>query len=1510
MDEYDDLEAQGNSIIFIYNANVLDESMQHATVSLNLVPPQDHRQLDGIHSSGPDSPQTAYTIPTARRPGTVPRMAIPATRTPIGTSGRHTAVEIPMIDGPSSRPQSSRSNNGIQIGRRRSTSFTTQRPRSNSIPLDEAYSRAPFHQNNMNDDEMLSHDVPGEAEDQFDEVLGEETYAPISASREGFLDSPTLDSSPQDHLKPPSAIQRHRSTTKTSLDERLRSTKRRSIQSIHRRSRSKSRGHRGSSSIAGDHFTSNDLVPPSPAMSLSYPHSIAPASPVNVVGDLNQTSILHVQKLLTQMLVEEEIENVDAWQKALMPILLKIADTLDPDVRGMGDDIDVRSYVKIKRLPGGTEADSTYISGVVFTKNLALKRMPRTISNPRVMLITFPVEYHHSEMQLMSLDPMIAQGKEYIHNLVMRIVSHKPSVVVIGNTVSGIALDYLLQYGISTLYNVKPSVIEALSRCCEADIISSIDKLSSNPELGRCAQFSVRTSVHDLIPGHKKTLVYLNGCPAELGCTVVLRGADMQTLSRIKRVLDFMIYVAYNLKLETSFMYDNLINIPSLTDISDESTEMSIQSTDEVQKSDSTVYDNEIREFRKIILSSSPCVKFPPPELLVKAREAEISANRLRQEHEKARAEEQRAVKLETQKETNGTSEPSDPEKVPQDPEKPLSEPPDQAAPPAEFSQESYQRRVNNLLHEYRHNRAIQELALRHKQWENFKQLSPELMNPLAHQNIIVLYSNLQKKTSVPCQGPDIHIIDFYSEADCTLGQYVEDLFLHKEVHCEECEKFQYEHVRNYVHNQGRMNVFIEKYPCPLPGMQQSILMWSWCSVCEITLNVSRMSENSYRYSFGKWLELAFYAKDLKHRGGLCPHDINRHHVRYFGYDNWAVRFQYDAVDVLSLVVPDMRLTWEPEVNVRLKADEKASIAGKVDRYFNSVSERLKTINMENIAPEKQEACKSEIAQLIKQAQTQRESLLNTLERIWYESMVLDRLPLNRVLKDLQDHVVHWDSQFGEFEKNYLPSDKDIRRLTAIQLRKLVGDSGLPFMDVLERKASGPIPDSQSTEGKSTPLETPTSEKGKDLEASQSQISEPHHTQEPSEAIDVPLIRREEETSPSILPSSMDSRVSEISEVDSERRVGSAPKTLSVAPKIARLQAEIISPSTSPMRKPMGPPTLPGLTRTISPPHTRSRNQSGQSSESEDTPLFGDLRKEGRNTLRPNLPASKIPKAKAPQPLTSIHARSKSGDNTFEFSHKRRNSTDENPDRSSRGKPHKQFVSNTIKKLQRVAGTSQSVSSLAKHFDELSRQYEKEEIKRRTRFGYRRAFPVTSAKPKVEVFSNVQDAVLEASDDELGTEMDSLSVGHSRKSTMKGPEEIPTEAIRDQQGSENASLRSAESEVLNLDRPVEANTLDVATSPAAVLGKVIANIEETSELSSIVPSEEVVSGPIQPEDAKESVSIMKAITNLWADRSAALWKPLKYPLYVASMNVLTIDNHRHIFSPILMSLFVRTNLAR
>jgi 1-phosphatidylinositol-3-phosphate 5-kinase len=113
---------------------------------------------------------------------------------------------------------------------------------------------------------------------------------------------------------------------------------------------------------------------------------------------------------------------------------------------------------------------------------------------------------------------------------------------------------------------------------------------------------------------------------------------------------------------------------------------------------------------------------------------------------------------------------------------------------------------------------------------------------------------------------------------------------------------------------------------------------------------------------------------------------------------------------------------------------------------------------------------------------------------------------------------------------------------------------------------------------------------------------------------------------------------------------------------------------------------------------------------------------------------------------------------------------------------------------------------------------------------------------------------------------------------MKGPEDVPSEAVRDFQASENTSLHSAESDLPKSDRPAEADATDIPASASGVVGDVVNEMTESQSPPVVVHSEDMPSLPSEA-DTKESVSIMKAITSLWADRSAALWKPLEYPLY-------------------------------
>ena len=73
--------------------------------------------------------------------------------------------------------------------------------------------------------------------------------------------------------------------------------------------------------------------------------------------------------------------------------------------------IDVRQHVKIKKIPGGMPCDSEYVDGAVITTNVVHKQMVRTVSNPWVMLVTLPFEFHCIEGQYMHLDPLVNKEK-------------------------------------------------------------------------------------------------------------------------------------------------------------------------------------------------------------------------------------------------------------------------------------------------------------------------------------------------------------------------------------------------------------------------------------------------------------------------------------------------------------------------------------------------------------------------------------------------------------------------------------------------------------------------------------------------------------------------------------------------------------------------------------------------------------------------------------------------------------------------------------------------------------------------------------------------------------------------------------------------------------------------------------------------------------------------------------------------------------------------------------------
>uniref|UniRef100_A0AAR2K689 1-phosphatidylinositol 3-phosphate 5-kinase n=1 Tax=Pygocentrus nattereri TaxID=42514 RepID=A0AAR2K689_PYGNA len=270
----------------------------------------------------------------------------------------------------------------------------------------------------------------------------------------------------------------------------------------------------------------------------------------------------HMMALLQQLLYSESLSL--SWRDIIVPVVRQVVQTVRPDVRSCDDDMDIRQLVHIKKIPGGKKFDSVVVNGFVCTKNIAHKKMNSYIKNPKILLLKCSIEYlYREETKFTCIDPIVLQEREFLKNYVQRIADVRPNLVLVEKTVSRIAQDMLLEHGITLVINVKPQVLDRVSRMTQGDLVMSMDQLLTKPRLGTCHKFYLHS--FQLPHNEIKTLMFFEGCPPQLGCTIKLRGASEYELARVKEIITMMVCVAYHSQLEISFLMDEFAMPPSLS---------------------------------------------------------------------------------------------------------------------------------------------------------------------------------------------------------------------------------------------------------------------------------------------------------------------------------------------------------------------------------------------------------------------------------------------------------------------------------------------------------------------------------------------------------------------------------------------------------------------------------------------------------------------------------------------------------------------------------------------------------------------------------------------------------------------------------------------------------------------------------------------------------------------------------------------------------------------------------
>ncbi|KAJ8127310.1 hypothetical protein O1611_g6326 [Lasiodiplodia mahajangana] len=1516
------------------DGNLSDESADDTYLPAIFRPTQPRIVLPSApmrHSRDEVSSERADDINSDSRSMTTPMMAIPATKRLGESSNRNSAVL--EIDTPQlSRPSSSRSLRSINSGRPQSSGHRRQHskhniwnrlkpPTSERAPFrksasEEAAKRPglpAFHDDNVIDPDLAQYMSDESSEDEQMSIMGTisgrvgrriRNRAQAEKSVSGF----SYTSRGMDEYYPRSSRRRNLSTTSGHQAHLIRSPRPRTA------------------TIKGP-SASNETLPYFDSGGASGAARLTRSS--SMKGDkeprleLNPASMMHVRKLLHQLLVDSGIHNVAAWEKALIPVLLKCTSSVDPDIE-RGDDIDIRHYVKLKKNS--------------------------------------------------------------------RIIAFRPQLLLTERSVSGVALQLLSDAKIAVAYNVKPSVLSAVSRCLETEIISSVDMLALPPsqfQTGKSTGFEVKTFINEEIPGRKKTYIFLSSNQEELGCTIALRGAPTAILSKLKHITEFMVYVVYNLKLESCLMRDSLIQLPTTEDVSRDSTqqpsdenasmigvaeagiserqqtvssEMTPEDIATSQASDGTVhstsepnsrvgaeehtsqsndperrlislhethahlshdspvpedvpmptfYSDMVAKYETKVLSASPFVKFAQPYLLMNAREQERKLVYLKRLRDQDIIEER------------GDDEKPKPQKF-------------QLIKPEMVHQASQKAprhimEVLHAVHDAEYDKALYNYQTQTRSWENYIQGNLDLFDPYAHQNIVVLHSVICTETKIPCEEPELIALGFYDEhtdhgndmdPDCTLGQYIEDVCYGAESTCRanSCDRKMYEHHRTYVHGEARITIFIE---LEVNGKSRgdSIMMWSYCKNCKRETREIEMSRSTWKYSFGKYLELSFWsrgthlARDESLGGWHCPHDHHRDHIRYFGLEDKIMRVHYDPIDLLEIIVPRARITWKVEHDLNMKNEIFTHCQDRWTRFTSSVKARLKAIKLDNIVAEKAESCKAEIERLTKKIQDDHTSIIRKLQEKYMNSRYYEVIPFNIVLREMLVKVTEWDAAFAKFEADFLPSDKDIRKLTMIQLRKMFTDESKESLSSNETSTEG----IELTE--KTSQQTVSVDESKD-EAHLVDVDS-NNTQQ--EGVNEKLSHVV--TPQAALPSTPDATLERIEPLDLATPKSPVQSTLS--PSQVR-EAVTTAPTPvsagAPQDTPLAPKPMPSssITKTSQMSVAEQieqlrRKQQTAVLESATRPVpkdgphpgttvnpkvvleHGSSRRAGLNVSPPMIRAISQPAASLPTlpRVNSITSKKPFGlgkdrDKTTPMDIPTTNELRKAPTNESIKTEKKLFTLKQNRKgnqssIPRFVGKRDSrVSTIRKHFEQLSREFEKEREKdrkkRQANVSHSRPFLQHSrTRATVEVYQDVADAVKEPLpvEDDQTIGRDPAETGASSAIPPTSPILEATEVLEETTAATEASDKTpkhkAEPTEAERDDPAHNTSLggtddeqgDSDTENSIIDGSTLEEIAESLDSSTEIPLE-------LPKH--DRMNFMKALSNFWNERSASQWPPLDYPL--------------------------------
>ncbi|CAN4085113.1 unnamed protein product [Withania somnifera] len=751
----------------------------------------------------------------------------------------------------------------------------------------------------------------------------------------------------------------------------------------------------------------------------------------------------HFRALVSQLMQVEKIvmgeeDDKESWLEIVTSLSWEAATLLKPDT-SKGGGMDPGGYVKVKCIASGRPSDSAVVKGVVCKKNVAHRRMTSKIEKARILILEGALEYQRVSNHLSSFDTLLQQEMDHLKMAVAKIDTHNPDVLLVEKSVSRYAQEYLLEKDISLVLNIKKPVLERIARCTGGQIVHSVDHLSSQ-KMGYCDMFHVEKFLEEHGTageiGKKlvKTLMYFEGCPKPLGCTILLRGANGDELKKVKRVVQYSIFAAYHLALETSFLADEGASLPELP-LNSLITVALLDKPSTIDRSISTIPGFTIPDGEQTpgpLSGNEPQRSMSAPTIdMVKAvsicaRKMGVSesfglcgAKHTMSSFCKSSLDHESENGIMDMMKCSGAK--ASIANDVQDAHLSTSFGPSQEVDQGMLSQ-SVQNDCNAM--DVNQSNLQQDGKDAADELTSSKEEFPP--SPSDNQSILVSLSSRCVWKGTVCERSHLFRIKYYGNFDKPLGRFLRDHLFDQSYRCHSCEMPSEAHVQCYTHRQGTLTISVKKLlEILLPGEKDGkIWMWHRCLKCPrdnkglppATRRVV-MSDAAWGLSFGKFLELSFSNHAAASRVASCGHSLHRDCLRFYGFGKMVACFRYASIDVHSVYLPPSKLDFNYE-NQEWIQHEVNEVIFRAELLFAEVLNAIrllvksrsgKQLNGSMIVPE----ARRQISDLEGMLQKEKEEFEETLQRILTtegkKGKSVDILEINQLRRQLLFQSYVWD---------------------------------------------------------------------------------------------------------------------------------------------------------------------------------------------------------------------------------------------------------------------------------------------------------------------------------------------------------------------------------------------------------------------------------------------------------------------------------------------------------------------